>query len=77
MPEPKFVVAVGTCACSGVFSMAAIRQGGIDAVIPVSAYIPGCPRGRGDYRRRGQTADQSSGPQAAPAAITQEEQPPQ
>ncbi len=44
MPEPKFVVAVGTCACSGgVFEGCYNVEGGIDSVIPVSAYIPGCP----------------------------------
>jgi len=44
MPEPKFVVAVGACACSGgVFDGCYNVQGGIDKVIPVSAYIPGCP----------------------------------
>jgi len=44
MPEPKFIVAVGTCACSGgVFNDCYNVEGGIDAVIPVAAYIPGCP----------------------------------
>jgi NADH-quinone oxidoreductase B subunit len=44
MPEPKFVVAIGTCACSGgVFDGCYNVMGGIDSVIPVSAYIPGCP----------------------------------
>ena len=44
MPEPKFIVAVGTCACSGgVFSGCYNVMGGIDATIPVAAYIPGCP----------------------------------
>lgn len=44
MPEPKFVVAVGTCACSGgVFKGCYNVESGIDAVIPVSVYIPGCP----------------------------------
>ncbi|HBF39940.1 MAG TPA: NADH-quinone oxidoreductase subunit B [Firmicutes bacterium] len=44
MPEPKFIVAVGTCACSGgVFKGCYSVEGGIDTVIPVSAYIPGCP----------------------------------
>ena len=44
MAEPKFVVAVGTCACSGgVFEGCYNVEGGIDSVIPVSAYIPGCP----------------------------------
>ena len=44
MPEPKFVVATGTCACSGgVFQGCYNVRGGIDSVIPVSAYVPGCP----------------------------------
>ncbi|MDD2706505.1 MAG: NADH-quinone oxidoreductase subunit B family protein [Verrucomicrobiae bacterium] len=44
MAEPKFVVATGTCACSGgVFNGCYCVEGGIDSVIPVSAYIPGCP----------------------------------
>lgn len=44
MPEPKFVVAVGTCACSGgVFKGCYNIKSGIDAVLPVSVYIPGCP----------------------------------
>lgn len=44
MHEPKFVVAIGTCAASaGVFRGCYNILGGIDTVIPVSAYIPGCP----------------------------------
>ena len=44
MPEPKFVVVVGTCACSGgVFDGCYNVESGIDAVLPVAAYIPGCP----------------------------------
>lgn len=44
MPEPKFVVAVGTCACSGgVFKGCYNVEAGIDTTIPVAAYIPGCP----------------------------------
>jgi NADH-quinone oxidoreductase B subunit len=44
MPEPKFVVAMGTCSCSGgVFKGCYNVEGGIDEVLPVSAYIPGCP----------------------------------
>lgn len=43
MPEPKLVVAVGTCACSGgVFQGCYCVEGGVDAAIPVSAYVPGC-----------------------------------
>jgi ech hydrogenase subunit C len=44
MADPKFVVAVGTCACSGgIFRGCYNVKGGIDSVIPVSVYIPGCP----------------------------------
>ena len=44
MVEPKFVVAVGSCASSGgVFRGCYNVKGGIDKVIPVNAYIPGCP----------------------------------
>ena len=44
MPEPKFVVAVGSCACSGgVFGGCYNVESGIDKVLPVAAYIPGCP----------------------------------
>jgi ech hydrogenase subunit C len=43
MPEPKVVVAVGACACSGgIFARAYNIQGGIDRVIPVDVYVPGC-----------------------------------
>ena len=44
LPEPKFVVAVGTCSCSGgVFEGCYNMMGGVNSVIPVSAFIPGCP----------------------------------
>ena len=44
MPEPKFVVAIGACACAGgVFRGNYNVLGGVDEVIPVNAYIPGCP----------------------------------
>ena len=43
MPEPKVVVAVGACACSGgIFARAYNIQGGIDQVVPVDVYVPGC-----------------------------------
>ncbi len=44
MPEPKFVVAVGQCGSSGgIYQGSYCVEGGIDKVIPVDAYIPGCP----------------------------------
>ena len=44
MPEPKFVVAIGGCAISGgVFQGCYNVENGVDNVIPVNAYIPGCP----------------------------------
>ncbi len=43
-PSPKLVVAVGACGCNGgVFAGSHAVVGGVDAVIPVDAYIPGCP----------------------------------
>ncbi len=43
MAEPKAVVAVGACACSGgIFARAYNVQGGIDHVIPVDVYVAGC-----------------------------------
>lgn len=44
VPAPKLVVAVGACGCSGgVFAGSHAVVGPVDAVIPVDAYIPGCP----------------------------------
>ena len=43
MPEPKVVVAVGICACTGgVFKDCYNIKGGVDTVIPVDGYVPGC-----------------------------------
>jgi len=43
MPDPKVVVAVGICACSGgVFRECYNIAGGIDKLIPVDVYVPGC-----------------------------------
>lgn len=43
IPNPKVVVAVGICACSGgVFRECYNVAGGIDKIIPVDVYVPGC-----------------------------------
>jgi len=44
MPSPKFVVAIGACACSGgIFKGCYGISERLDKIIPVDVYIPGCP----------------------------------
>lgn len=43
-PDPKFVIAVGACAIGGgVFQNCYGVLGGVDKIIPVDVYVPGCP----------------------------------
>jgi len=43
MPEPKVVVAVGICAATGgIFRDCYNISGGVDSIIPVDVYVPGC-----------------------------------
>jgi Ni,Fe-hydrogenase III small subunit len=44
MPAPRLVVAVGACGCSGgIFGVNYASLGGVDNVLPVDVFIPGCP----------------------------------
>ena len=44
MADPRLVIAVGACACTGgVFARSPLVAGPLETILPVDAYIPGCP----------------------------------
>ncbi len=72
MPEPKWVLSMGVCACSGGFYRSYHVMQGIDEIIPVDVYVPGCPpspealiAGIMKIQERIQKGEQAKAPQGA------------
>jgi Ni,Fe-hydrogenase III small subunit len=43
MPKPSFVIAGGACAISGGLYRDGTTAGGVESILPVDMYVPGCP----------------------------------
>jgi NADH-quinone oxidoreductase subunit B len=72
MPEPKWVLSMGVCASSGGFYRSYHVMQGIDEVVPVDVYVPGCPpspealiAGIMKIQEKIQKGEQAKGPQGA------------
>ena len=85
MTEPKWVVAFGVCTCTGGFYDNYATVMGIDTIIPVDVYIPGCPprpenvldglMKLQDRIGRGESAARGDAPTIRPVELAQPHQP--